>query len=1409
MNEISTSDITGRNRAEEAKFFLASIVESSEDSIVTINFEGVITSWNRAAEKLYGYPANEAVGKPLTMLTLPGDLREVLSNIEKIKHSRKIEIYDTVRVHKDGHEMLLEIVLSPVKDDEGQIIGASTVARNVTEQRKAVKALRESEEKYHRLFDSIDEGFCLLERVGGEPVDFRYLEANPAFVKQIGVSNVVGKTIREMFPGAPEEGYELYERVWQTGEPERAELDVPSINHFIELYAFLFENGASRCLAVVFQDITARKRTEANLAFLAEASEDLVRMTNIDETMSSLCAKIGGHFKAARVVFAEIGENETTSVIRHEWRQDGLPTLKEAAELKNLLTSKLEAAQRDGEISYIRDVAAELRDAGLTLTELGIASLLGAPLVRDEKLHLYLGILDSEPREWHEDEIELMRELTARIKTTLERARAEAALRLGEARLQVLLDEMPMGAYLIDADFRVSAVNPTALPVFGEIPDLIGRDFDEVIHRLWSKEYADEIVRLFRHTLETGEPYYTPERIEERLDLGVTEYYEWNITRIPLPDGRNGVVCYFRDVSAQVFARLKIAASEEKYRTLFDSMDEAYSVVEVLADENGVWNDFIFLEVNPAFIKQTGMEYPVGRRATELLGTPNPRWAQIYGQVATTGEAVRFEEHEETLDRIFDLYVFRLGGADSRRVAVLFTDITERKRAQDALRESEERFRLFVTATSDIVYRMSANWSEMYLLEGKSFLADTRNSSPTWLEEYIPESDKALVKAAINEAVRAKTTLELEHRVIQADDSIGWVFSRAIPFLDDSGEIVEWFGAATDITERKRAEEAMRIAEERYLALFNSIEQGFCTLEVAFDERNKPLDYRFLEVSPSFERQTGIPNAAGRTMREIAPDQDEHWFEIYGRIALSGEPERFETYSTPLNRWWSVYAFRIQDPALRRVDVLFFDVTSRKQSEEALRESEARLRALVENLPGGAVFIVDKNLRYLVAEGEALAAAGFAPEDLVGRTISEAMPPKLAESYEPMYRQALAGEAFEHEHEAHDRTFISRGVPLNDAAGEVYAVLAISYDITERKRAEEALAESETRLRLLIESASDYAIFTMTPDGLIDSWNTGAEKVFGWKETEVLGKPSAIIFTPEDCEKGAPEQEIETALRMGRAPDERFHIRKDGSRFYASGVMTVLKNDGGVVQGFAKIARDMTEQIAAERALRDKELLQKLVGAQETERKRIARDLHDELGQQLTALRLKLDAAKKLCEGGELYGKVDEIELLAKSIDHGVDFLAWELRPAALDDLGLVAALENYVKQWSHHSGVTAELISSTLKKARFEPEVETNLYRIVQEALNNTHKHARAKGAEVMLERRDGLIVMLIEDNGVGFNPKDKKNSLKGIGLIGMKERAQLIGGTLEIESAPEKGTTVFVRVPAESVKGGAPDDK
>jgi len=144
--------------------------------------------------------------------------------------------------------------------------------------------------------------------------------------------------------------------------------------------------------------------------------------------------------------------------------------------------------------------------------------------------------------------------------------------------------------------------------------------------------------------------------------------------------------------------------------------------------------------------------------------------------------------------------------------------------------------------------------------------------------------------------------------------------------------------------ERKRAEAELRESEENYRALFESIDEGFCTIEVLFDQSEKPIDYRFLQISPSFERQTGIKNAVARRMREIAPQHEEHWFEIYGKIALTGEPMRFENEAKQLGRWYDVYAFRVDDPRRRRVGILFNDITERKRAEAEAQDSERRYR---------------------------------------------------------------------------------------------------------------------------------------------------------------------------------------------------------------------------------------------------------------------------------------------------------------------------------------------------------------------------------------------------------------------------------------------------------------------------------
>jgi two-component system sensor histidine kinase NreB len=272
-----------------------------------------------------------------------------------------------------------------------------------------------------------------------------------------------------------------------------------------------------------------------------------------------------------------------------------------------------------------------------------------------------------------------------------------------------------------------------------------------------------------------------------------------------------------------------------------------------------------------------------------------------------------------------------------------------------------------------------------------------------------------------------------------------------------------------------------------------------------------------------------------------------------------------------------------------------------------------------------------------------------------------------------------------------------------------------------------------------------------------------------------------------------------TALETGKAQDERWHMRKDGSVFFVSGVMQPLTPVG--TSGFVKICRDQTDKLEAQTAIRERAILERLVRTQEEERRRIARDLHDTLGQKITALRLKLEGLKATYRAEPAFIKAfDEAQVQAKSIDEEISFMTWELRPTVLDNLGLRRALAAFVREWSKNYEIEAEFHSARQRKFRLEQELEINLYRIAQEALNNVMKHAKADKVDVMLEYGKETVVLVVEDNGVGFDVKAAQRRVKRgerLGLVGMHERAALLGGTLEIESARLKGTTVIARMP------------
>ncbi len=360
--------------------------------------------------------------------------------------------------------------------------------------------------------------------------------------------------------------------------------------------------------------------------------------------------------------------------------------------------------------------------------------------------------------------------------------------------------------------------------------------------------------------------------------------------------------------------------------------------------------------------------------------------------------------------------------------------------------------------------------------------------------------------------------------------------------------------------------------------------------------------------------------------------------------------------------------------------------------------------------------------------------------------------------------------------------------------------------------------QSDEVFRLLVESVQDYAIFLLSPKGRILTWNAGAERIKGYAAHEIIGQHFSRFYAPEAVESGWPDRELEIAQKQGRFMDEGWRVRKDGSSFWASVVITALKGPDQELRGFSKVTRDLSERKALEQRTQDlnKELrsrmaqltesrsqlelrtieLQRvsgqLVRIQDEERRRIARELHDDLGQVLIALKMAIEAPDSV-------GQNTNAVQLADSALAKVRNLSYLLHPPLLDESGLLPAIHWYVDGFRKRSGIRTTFDYKPETFARLPSDVEMTVFRVIQESLINVYRHSGSVDARIEVQQQPDRVFVRVRDFGKGIVTDAFTGSLAvptGAGIGGMKERVKQLGGEVRVVRA-EPGTLVEAMIP------------
>jgi PAS domain S-box-containing protein len=761
------------------------------------------------------------------------------------------------------------------------------------------------------------------------------------------------------------------------------------------------------------------------------------------------------------------------------------------------------------------------------------------------------------------------------------------------------------------------------------------------------------------------------------------------------------------------------------------------------------------------------------------------------------------------IDRVLSLQVFLL--FTSIPFMVLAVLVEENHCAQTELRESEERLRLAMVSGKAVGWEWDLNTGEDFWFGDLKAVfrtePDSFSGSAEEFYRYVHPEDQPQVAAATADAKQNRKSYATEFRVVGPDRDVRWVEASGKFYYTPNGEPERMSGIALDITDRKQLEIELRDSQDRMEAIVTTAMDAV----IVVDDQQ-----RIVLFNPAAAQMFACPaeEALGNLIERFIPQQLPAAF--IKHLRQSGHHGAAMRDMDQLGTLGAVrsdgYEFHVE-ASISHIDagerplftLILRDVTERELATIALRESEARFR-LVANFAPVLIWMCDTTKLCTYFNTPWLEFTGRSLESQLGNGWTQAVHPEdLNSCFEVFSNSCDLREKFTMQyrvrrHDGEYRWVRDVGVPRFNVDNSFAGFIGSCVDVTDYKNAQEALQESEDKLRLLLDSTAE-AIYGIDLEGRCTFCNAASLRFLGytWPD-EILGKDMHDLIH-HSLADGTRHPVENCRLRQALQVGEEIHIddevfwRASGTSFPAE-YWSYPQRKGKQVVGAVVTFLDITERKGTEATLVD--VGRRLLGAEELERARIARELHDDIGQRLALLTVELAQLPSYLSGlsddatrylGELQSQTAEIAGDVQSLSH-------KLHSSKLEYLGIATAMKAFCRDLSAKQKV--EIVFSHDDIAKTLPSaISLCLFRVLQESLNNALKHSGVRYFEAQLRESANAIDLTIHDTGAGFEVAETMKSSAGIGLTSMSERIKLAGGKLSIQSAPGHGTTIRAHVP------------